>query len=88
MGRGRALEAVLGCDDFDAVTAERYGWVNRALPPDEIGPFVERLARRIASFPPHRGAAARSRRSTRRCRRRLAGLLAEAHACQPGADRS
>jgi enoyl-CoA hydratase/carnithine racemase len=52
MGRGRALEAVLGCDDFDALTAERYGWVNRALPPDEIGPFVERLARRIASFPP------------------------------------
>ena len=52
MGRDRALEAVLGCDDFDAATAERYGWVNRALPPDEIGPFVDRLARRIASFPP------------------------------------
>jgi enoyl-CoA hydratase/carnithine racemase len=52
MGRNRALEAVLGCDDFDAATAERYGWVNRALPPDELGPFVERLARRIASFPP------------------------------------
>jgi enoyl-CoA hydratase/carnithine racemase len=52
MGRGRALEAVLGCEDFDAETAERYGWVNRALPPEELGPFVERLARRIASFPP------------------------------------
>ena len=52
MGRDRALEVVLGCDDFDAATAERYGWVNRALPPDEIGPFVDRLARRIASFPP------------------------------------
>lgn len=52
MGRGRALEAVLGCDDFDAATAERYGWVNRALPADELGPFVEQLARRIASFPP------------------------------------
>lgn len=52
MGRGRALEAVLGCADFDAETAERYGWVNRALPPDELGPFVERLARRIAAFPP------------------------------------
>ncbi len=51
LGRGRALEAVLGCDDFDAETAERYGWVNRALPADEIGPFVEQLARRIASFP-------------------------------------
>jgi enoyl-CoA hydratase/carnithine racemase len=52
MGRGRALEAVVGGADFDAKLAERYGWVNRALPPAEIGPFVERLARRIASFPP------------------------------------
>jgi enoyl-CoA hydratase/carnithine racemase len=52
MGRGRALEAVVGCADFDAATAERYGWVNRALPPDELGPFVDRLARRIALFPP------------------------------------
>ena len=52
LGRSRALEAVLGCADFDAETAERYGWVNRALPADEIGPFVEQLAHRIASFPP------------------------------------
>ena len=52
MGRGRALEAVLACADFDAETAERYGWVNRALPPGELAPFVEGLARRIASFPP------------------------------------
>lgn len=51
MGRSRALEVVLGCDDFDALEAERYGWINRALPADEIGPFVDRLARRIASFP-------------------------------------
>lgn len=52
MGRGRTLEVVLGCEDFPAELAERYGWINRALPPDELGPFVERLARRIASFPP------------------------------------
>jgi len=50
MGRGRALEAILGCDDFDAETAERYGWINRALAAEQIGPFVERLARRIAGF--------------------------------------
>jgi len=50
-GRGRALEIVLGCEDFPAELAERYGWVNRALPPDEIRPFTDRLARRIASFP-------------------------------------
>ena len=60
MGRSRALEVVLGCEDFDAAAAERYGWVNRALPADEIGPFVERLARRIASFPPHAVAAAKA----------------------------
>jgi len=53
VGRGRALEIVLGCEDFTADLAERYGYVNRALPADEIGPFVERLARRIASFPAH-----------------------------------
>src|SRR5438128_4209803 len=52
MGRSRALEVVLGCDDYDAELAERYGWVNRALPPADIGPFVDRLARRIAAFPP------------------------------------
>ena len=51
MGRSRAMEIVLGCEDFTAELAERYGWVNRALPPEELGPFVERLARRIASFP-------------------------------------
>ncbi len=51
MGRGRALEAILGCEDFDADLAERYGWVNRSLPPEQIGPFVDALARRIASFP-------------------------------------
>ena len=50
-GRGRALEIVLGGEDFPAELAERYGWVNRALSPDEIRPFVDRLARRIASFP-------------------------------------
>lgn len=50
-GRARALEAILGCEDFDADLAERYGWINRALPPGELRPFVDRLARRIASFP-------------------------------------
>ncbi len=59
-GRSRALEIVLGCDDFDAVTAERYGWVNRALEPGELWPFVDRLAARIASYPPHAVAAAKA----------------------------
>src|SRR5205823_1653710 len=51
MGRGRALEVILGGDDLDAETAEKWGYLNRALPPDELGPFVDRLAYRIASFP-------------------------------------
>ena len=51
MGRGRAMEVILGGDDLDAETAERWGYLNRALAASEIGPFVENLARRIASFP-------------------------------------
>jgi enoyl-CoA hydratase/carnithine racemase len=59
VGRSRALEVVLGCDDIDARTAEAWGWVNRALPEDELWPFVDRMARRIASFPPHAVRAAK-----------------------------
>ena len=51
MGQARALEVVLGCDDFPAELAERYGYINRALPPEELTPFVESLAYRIAGFP-------------------------------------
>ncbi len=60
IGRSRALEVMLGCDDIPAATAEAWGWVNRALPPDELWPFVNRIARRIASFPPHAVAAAKA----------------------------
>jgi enoyl-CoA hydratase/carnithine racemase len=51
LGRNRALEAVLSADLYDAETAERYGWVNRALPADQLDPFVDRLARNIAALP-------------------------------------
>jgi enoyl-CoA hydratase/carnithine racemase len=51
VGRGRALEIVLGGADVDADTADRWGLVNRALPPDEVWPFVDALAARIASLP-------------------------------------
>ena len=50
IGRGRALEMILAGEDLDAETAERWGLLNRALAADEIEPFVDRLARRIASF--------------------------------------
>jgi enoyl-CoA hydratase/carnithine racemase len=60
VGRSRALEIALGAADFPADVAERYGWVNRALPPAELAPFVDRLARRIASFPPEAVARAKA----------------------------
>src|SRR6202045_4766072 len=51
MGRGRALEVMLGAQDYDAELAERYGWINRALPINTLGDFVRSLAHRIAKFP-------------------------------------
>src|ERR1700688_42268 len=50
IGRGRALEVLLGADDIPGDLAERYGYVNRALPDAELDAFVEALAVRIASF--------------------------------------
>jgi enoyl-CoA hydratase/carnithine racemase len=51
MGRARALEVMLSAEDYDAELAERYGWINRALPADTLEEFVTRLAHRIAAFP-------------------------------------
>jgi len=50
MGRGRALEVLLGADDVPGDLAERYGYVNRALPDSDLDEFVDMLATRIASF--------------------------------------
>jgi len=50
MGRGRALEVLLGADDIPGDLAELYGYVNRSLPDADLDPFVESLATRIASF--------------------------------------
>jgi enoyl-CoA hydratase/carnithine racemase len=49
-GRSRALEIICGADDFDADTAEKYGWVNRSIPDAELDAFVDNFARRVASF--------------------------------------
>ena len=51
VGLGRALEIVLSARDFDADEAEAYGTINKALDPDEIGSYVDALAKRIARFP-------------------------------------
>ena len=50
MGRGRALEVLLGADDIPGDLAELYGYVNRSLPDSDLDAFVDALATRIASF--------------------------------------
>ena len=50
IGRGRALEMLLSGEDISGDLAERYGYVNRALPDGELDQFVDTLARRIAGF--------------------------------------
>jgi enoyl-CoA hydratase/carnithine racemase len=79
IGRGRALEVLLGCDDLSAELADHYGYINRALPADELTPFVERLARRIASFPPHAIAHAKAAVDNGAFGSMAEGLLIEAH---------
>ncbi|MFI0242635.1 enoyl-CoA hydratase/isomerase family protein [Streptomyces sp. NPDC016845] len=51
VGRNRALEVILTADLFDAETAASYGWINRALPADELDEYVDRVARNIAALP-------------------------------------
>jgi enoyl-CoA hydratase/carnithine racemase len=51
MGRARALEVLLSAEDYDAELAERYGWINRALPASALNTFVRALAERIGRFP-------------------------------------
>ena len=61
MGRGRALEVLLSAQDYSAELAERYGWINRALPAAVLGDFVRSLAQRIASVPATGHAAVKNR---------------------------
>jgi enoyl-CoA hydratase/carnithine racemase len=61
MGRGRAMEVLCSAQDYTADVAERYGWINRALPDSELDGFVDALAYRMASFP-HDGLIANKSR--------------------------
>ena len=79
VGTSRALEIVLGCDDFDAETAERYGYINRALPADELTPFVEELAFRMATFQPEAIAVAKQAVNTGATTAINEGLLEESY---------
>jgi enoyl-CoA hydratase/carnithine racemase len=51
LGRSRALEVILSSEDVSAELAERYGWINRAVPDSELDRFTEQIAQRIAAFP-------------------------------------
>lgn len=61
IGRARALEVMLSAEDYDADLAERYGWINRALPGEKLAGFVRSLAHRIAGFPAAGRAVLKSR---------------------------
>jgi enoyl-CoA hydratase/carnithine racemase len=61
LGRARAIEIVLGADDFDADTAERYGWINRAVSEAELDDFVQAFVRRVLAFDGHALATAKQR---------------------------
>jgi len=87
IGIGRAMEVVLGADDIDASTAERWGFLNRSMSGSELSTHVDRLAKRIASFPP--AAVREAKRSVRASveRSREDGLKYESYLSQglPGA---
>ena len=50
VGRGRTMEILLGAEDFDGALAERYGYVNRAVPDAELDEFVTSFARRVSGW--------------------------------------
>ena len=92
VGRGRAMEIVLGGGDLDVETAERWGYLNRVFAADEIDGWVSDFAKRIASFPPE--AVRLGKASVNAAERPLAeGLVEEAYLFQrtlraPGAQRN
>ncbi len=61
VGRSRAIEIALGGNDFDAELAERYGWINRALPDAELDQFVQDFVRRVLAFDGQALATAKQR---------------------------
>ncbi|MDB5969950.1 MAG: paaG6 [Hydrocarboniphaga sp.] len=75
IGRARALEVMLGCDDLSAEDAERWGYINRALPADQLQDFVRTLAYRVASYPA--GVIAAIKQAVDLDNRVADGLLAE-----------
>src|SRR5882757_5506475 len=60
VGRSRAIEIILGGQDYDAATAERWGWINRAIPEAALDAFVANFVRRVVSFDKQALSAAKS----------------------------
>ncbi|KYH43657.1 enoyl-CoA hydratase/isomerase family protein [Branchiibius sp. NY16-3462-2] len=50
IGHDRALEVILTSADYDASTAEKWGWVTRTLPDAELDSYVAGVVGRLASF--------------------------------------
>jgi enoyl-CoA hydratase/carnithine racemase len=75
IGRSRAMEVILGCEDIDADTAERWGWVNRTFAAAEVRAEAHRFAARVASFPPH--AVVEAKASVLRSERGMADELVD-----------
>jgi len=81
VGRARATEIIVSSNDYDADTAQQYGWINRALPDHELDGYVDTLARRIASFDPQ--AVSTAKRLLNRHGLPAAGDLAETVSALP-----
>lgn len=50
IGRNRALEVLLSSEDISADQAEAYGYINRALPDEELDAYVDALVTRVSKF--------------------------------------
>src|SRR5271163_812375 len=72
--RDRVFEPI-----YDSSVDALVGSINRALPSDQLTPFVEKLARRIASFPAHAIAHAKAAVDAGAFSSMAEGLLVEAH---------
>lgn len=79
VGRGRAMEIILGGVDVDAATAEQWGMINRALPADELTAYVDALAAKMARYPPTAIAAAKQSVVNAEDKPLLEGLLDEGY---------
>jgi enoyl-CoA hydratase/carnithine racemase len=51
VGQGRALELLLFGDSIDAATADKYGLVNKVVPPEQLMTAAQEWARRLADGP-------------------------------------